>query len=56
MAKCDLCGKTPVAGRNVPKSQHKTNRMFQPNVQRIDGMDICTRCLRTLKRSLQTAA
>ena len=56
MAKCELCGKGPVAGHNVPKSQHKTNRMLQPNVQRVDGIKMCTRCLRTLKRAAEIAA
>lgn len=55
MAKCTLCGKGPVAGHNVPKSQHKTNRFFQPNIQKVDGIKMCTRCLRTLKKSLETA-
>ena len=56
MAKCTLCGKGPVAGRNVPKSQHKTSRMFQPNIQHVDGIAMCTRCLRTLKREVRTVA
>lgn len=51
MAKCQICGKGPVAGRNVPKSQHKTPRMLQPNVQKIDGIQMCTRCLRTLRKA-----
>ncbi len=49
MAKCDLCGKGPVAGRNVPKSQHKTARMFRPNIQKVQGLAVCTRCIRTIK-------
>ena len=53
MSKCTLCGKGPVAGRNVPKSQHKTARMFQPNIQTVDGIKMCTRCLRTLKRHVE---
>lgn len=52
MAKCQICGKGPVAGRNVPKSQHKTPRLLQPNVQKIDGISMCTRCLRTIKRAV----
>jgi len=57
MSKCVLCGKGPAAAHNVPKSQHKTNRLVQPNVQPVRGLGaVCTRCLRTLKRDLQTAA
>jgi len=50
MAKCELCAKGPVSGNNVPKSQHKTKRRIQPNIQSVDGVHMCTRCLRTLKR------
>jgi large subunit ribosomal protein L28 len=49
MAKCEICGKGPRAGRNVPNSQHKTARTFKPNIQRVNGVDMCTRCLRTIK-------
>ena len=49
MPKCQLCGKGPVAGKNVPKSMHKTNRMIQPNIQKFNGVKVCTRCLRTIK-------
>jgi len=61
MAQCQLCGKGPVAGRAVPKSQHKTQRFFQPNIQKVNGMKVCTRCIRTLKtaaklQNLQVAA
>lgn len=59
MAKCDLCGKAPQFGHNVSHSKRATNRRFDPNVKRIvlerDGQRrrvyICTRCLRTLRRS-----
>ena len=53
MAKCMLCGKGPVAANNVPKSQHKTRRMVQPNIQPVNGIKMCTRCLRTLKHGVQ---
>lgn len=59
MAKCEICGKSPMFGHNVSHSKRATNRMFRPNIQRkhimIDGkmcrVQICTRCLRTLSRS-----
>jgi ribosomal protein L28 len=50
MAKCMLCEKTPHSGFNVPKSMHKTKRMIKPNIQKVAGIKLCTRCMRTLKR------
>jgi large subunit ribosomal protein L28 len=58
MAKCEICDKGPVSGHNVSHSKVATKRKFRPNVQRkrvmIDGkmqrVNICTRCLRTLTR------
>ena len=58
MAKCEICGKSPMFGHNVSHSKRATNRKFRPNIQRkhlmIDGqfrrVHICTRCLRTLSR------
>jgi len=58
MAKCEICGKSPMFGHNVSHSKRATNRMFRPNVQyktvMIAGkprkLNICTRCLRTLSR------
>ena len=56
MAKrCDICGKGPVAGRNVSHAHNVTRRRFQANIQRvkavIDGgvrrIRVCTRCLRS---------
>lgn len=59
MAKCEICGKGPMSGNNVPKSLHKTKRRWQPNVQKAtvtrDGrtkkMHICSKCLRTMNKS-----
>jgi len=34
MAKCDVTGKKPMSGHNVPFSQTKTKRQFKPNVQK----------------------
>lgn len=50
MAKCMLCAKGPVSGHNVPKSMHKTKRRIQPNIQKVSGIKMCTRCLRSIKR------
>lgn len=54
---CSVCGKHPVAGRNVSHSHRVTNRVFRPNVQKvtalIDGtakkINICTKCLKAGK-------
>ena len=57
--KCDVCGKTTVFGHNVSFSKRRTNRRFQPNVQRklmsVNGetkrVNVCTRCLRTAAKT-----
>jgi large subunit ribosomal protein L28 len=59
MAKCQRCGKGPVAGNNVSHSQVKTKRVFAPNIQkfiitengRTRRMKLCTRCARTLYKT-----
>ncbi|ABV34212.1 MULTISPECIES: 50S ribosomal protein L28 [Pseudothermotoga] len=65
MAKrCEICGKGPVAGKNVSHSNRHTRRMFRPNLQKIrviteDGtvrtMRVCTRCLKAGKVQKATA-
>lgn len=60
MAKCEICGKGPQFGHNVSHSKRATNRRFDPNVQRMRIMlggklrriHICTRCLRTLNKTV----
>ena len=32
---CAVCGKHPVAGRNVSHSHRVTNRVFRPNIQKV---------------------
>jgi large subunit ribosomal protein L28 len=59
MATCEICGKTPQFGHNVSHSNRATNRRFDANIKRmlleLNGrrrrVYICTRCLRTLRRS-----
>jgi large subunit ribosomal protein L28 len=59
MAKCEICGKGPMYGQNVPHSLHKTKRRWSPNVQKVRITEqgrtrqayVCTRCLRTLNKS-----
>ena len=59
MATCEISGKTPQFGHNVSHSNRATNRRFDANIKRmlleLNGrrrrVYICTRCLRTLRRS-----
>ena len=58
MAKqCEICGKTPVVGRQVSHAHNVTPRRFEPNLQRVRALinggvrrlRVCTRCLRSGK-------
>lgn len=54
---CSVCGKAPVAGRNVSHSHRVTNRQFKPNIQKVhvvvDGrkqkVNVCTKCMKAGK-------
>jgi len=54
---CEICGKAPVAGRNVSHSHRVSNRVFRPNVQKVtikvDGKvkqaNVCTKCMKAGK-------
>ena len=58
MAICELCGKGPQFGHNVSHAKNRTNRRWNPNLQKvmltIDGkakrVSICSRCMRTLNK------
>ncbi len=57
-SKCELTGKGKMFGHNVSFSQHRTKRVFKPNLQKktliIDGkkvkMNLSTQAIRTLKK------
>ncbi|KKM12948.1 50S ribosomal protein L28 [Clostridiales bacterium PH28_bin88] len=57
MAKCAVCGKGIVFGRQASHSNIKTNRTWSPNLQTVKAMvdgspkriNVCTRCLRAGK-------
>ena len=59
MAKCEICGKAPMSGNNVPHSLHKTKRQWRPNIQKVtlfqDGRPrkayVCAKCLRTMNKT-----
>ena len=53
-AVCDICGKTPGFGMKVSHSHRRSNRRWDPNIQRVralvDGapkrLNVCTKCLK----------
>ena len=58
MAKrCEICGKSPVVGRQHSHANNVSARRFEPNLQRvravinggIQRIRVCTRCLRSGK-------
>jgi large subunit ribosomal protein L28 len=56
-AVCDVCGKRPGFGHNVPWSKKKTNRRWNPNIQRVRAivsgspkrLNVCTSCIKAGK-------
>ncbi|MBQ3310021.1 50S ribosomal protein L28 [Candidatus Saccharibacteria bacterium] len=58
MAICELTGKGKMYGHNVSFSQHKTRKVFKPNIQKktltVNGkkvkVNISAAALRTLKK------
>ena len=55
--RCDVCGKAPMSGHSVSHANNKSNRVWNPNLQRVRAMvegrvknlDVCTRCLKAGK-------
>ncbi|MEX0833319.1 MAG: 50S ribosomal protein L28 [Actinomycetota bacterium] len=53
-AVCDICGKRPFFGKSVSHSHRRTNRRWNPNVQRVRALvmgvpkhvNACTKCLK----------
>lgn len=54
-AVCDVCGKGPQFGKSVSHSHVRTNRRFDPNIQRVRAVvngttkriNVCTRCIKS---------
>lgn len=54
---CSICGKGKMGGHMVSHSNRKTNRVWNPNIQKVrievDGVEqsqyVCTKCLKTAK-------
>ena len=58
MAKhCEICGKTPVVGRQLSHAHNVRARRFEPNIQKVRAnvngthrrLSVCTRCIRSNK-------
>jgi large subunit ribosomal protein L28 len=55
---CSVCGKGKLSGHSVSHSNIKTNRFYNPNLQKVKLDDegkqvtgyVCTRCLRTMRK------
>lgn len=54
MARCAICYKKAVSGSNVSHSQVHTKRKFKPNLQKVNGIVLCTKCLRSIRRVAET--
>jgi len=56
-AVCDICGKKPFFGKSVSHSHRRTNRRWDPNIQRVHAMvkgtpkrlNVCTSCIKAGK-------
>ena len=56
-AVCDVCGKTPFFGMQVSHSHHRSNRRWDPNIQKVRVLvngaarriNVCTKCLKAGK-------
>ena len=54
---CDVCGRKPGFGMKVSHSHRRSNRRWNPNIQRVralkDGVarriNVCTKCLKAGK-------
>jgi large subunit ribosomal protein L28 len=54
---CSVCGKHPSAGRNVSHSHRVTNRIVNPNIQKVTAnvngkikrVNVCTKCMKAGK-------
>lgn len=53
MGRCFVCSKSAVSGNQVSHSQIHTKRQFKPNLQKVGGVLVCTRCLKTIKKEAE---
>ncbi|MDO8551845.1 MAG: L28 family ribosomal protein [bacterium] len=54
MARCLRCGKRAVIGRQVSHSGIRSRKVFRANIHKFQGKAYCTKCLRIVKRELET--
>jgi len=50
MARCQICNKSAVSGSQISHSQIHSKRKFSPNLQKVNGLLLCTRCLKSIKK------
>ena len=54
---CDVCAKKPIFGKRLSHSHRRTNRRWNPNVQKVRAvvngspvrLNVCTACLKAGK-------
>ncbi|MDD2351970.1 MAG: 50S ribosomal protein L28 [Candidatus Caldatribacteriota bacterium] len=55
MAKCDVCGKAPLFGKQISHSHKLSNRKWSVNIQKVrvkvdntvKKLNVCTKCLKS---------
>ena len=50
MARCSICKKSATSGSNVSHAQNRTKRKFRPNLQKVNGVILCSKCIKTIKK------
>ncbi len=48
---CEMCAKTAQKAANRSHANNKTLRRQNVNLQKVAGMRICTRCIKTIARA-----
>lgn len=48
---CELCGKGKLDGKKVSHSNHKTNKKSNPNLVKLNGKNVCTKCYKKAKNA-----
>ena len=56
MAHCTICEKTTRFGNRLSRSLQRSRRKMKPNLQKVGGLVVCTRCLRTLRKQVNQQA
>lgn len=45
-----VCKKSAISGSNVSHAQNHTKRKFRPNLQKVNGVVLCSKCIKTIKK------